>query len=268
MKQVKLRSKIRIEEGRAKPIDLLAKYINDESDDMAIEMHEPYTYLNGLTIRDLEDLIADIKVYSDLELGVNSQYWSDITMVTREELAKLQKLDKDSREHAGDRREGMNAAVMQDVASLFRGKTTEQLIELEQSIKAKISNERGIDVDYWESLLGQLKAHMARARLRDQHKRILTDKLNSLKRQQGIVGDVASEETDFDRRIRERIRREEEQYAEKQRELKASGAQDSESDGEDEAMMDAFDKAARDQEQLESEEMNMNALAISDYQAG
>ncbi len=94
---MKLRSKIRIEEGRAKPIDLLAKYINGEDDDLAIEMHEPYTYLNGLTIRDLEDLLADIKVYSDLELGVNARYWSDITTVTREELAKLQKLDKDSR---------------------------------------------------------------------------------------------------------------------------------------------------------------------------
>lgn len=265
LKQVKLRSKIRIEEGRAKPIDLLAKYINGEDDDLAIEMHEPYTYLNGLTMRDLEDLLADIKVYSDLELGVNSQYWSDITMVTREELAKLQKLDKDSREHAGDRREGMNQAVMQDVASLFRGKSTEQLVELEQSIKAKISNETGIDVDYWESLLGQLKAHMARARLREQHKRILTDRLNSLKRQQGIA-DVASEESDFDRRIRERIRREEEQYAERQRQLKASGAQDSESDEDD--LMDAFDQAAKDQEQLEADEMNMNALAISDYQAG
>ena len=97
MKQVKLRSKIRIEEGRAKPIDLLAKYINAEEDDLAIEMHEPYTYLNGLTIRDLEDLLVDIKVYSDLELGVNADYWKDITIVTEDELKKLQKLDKDSK---------------------------------------------------------------------------------------------------------------------------------------------------------------------------
>lgn len=34
------------EKGRVKPIDLLAKYINAEDDDLAIEMHEPYTYLN------------------------------------------------------------------------------------------------------------------------------------------------------------------------------------------------------------------------------
>ena len=30
----------------AKPIDLLAKDISAEDDDLAIEMHEPYTYLN------------------------------------------------------------------------------------------------------------------------------------------------------------------------------------------------------------------------------
>jgi len=80
-------------------------------------MHEPYTYLNviklvfilililykkyhfkkGLTIRDLEDLIVDIRIYSDLELGINSDYWKDITIVTEDELKKLQKLDKNSR---------------------------------------------------------------------------------------------------------------------------------------------------------------------------
>ena len=46
LKQVKLRSTIRIREGRAKPIDLLAKYISAEDDDLDVEMHEPYTYLN------------------------------------------------------------------------------------------------------------------------------------------------------------------------------------------------------------------------------
>ena len=183
MKQVKLRSKIRIEEARAKPIDLLAKYINAEEDDLAIEMHEPYTYLNGLTIKDLEDLIVDIRVYSDLELGINAEYWRDITIVTEDELKKLQKLDKNSREHVGDRREGISQAVLQDVTGLFKGKTYEQLIQLEDSIKKKIQFETGIDIGYWESLLAQLKAHMARARLRDRHQKVLGEKLISLKKE-------------------------------------------------------------------------------------
>lgn len=46
----------------AKPIDLLAWYVSSEECVDALEMHEPYTYLNGLQMQDLEDLLEDIKV--------------------------------------------------------------------------------------------------------------------------------------------------------------------------------------------------------------
>lgn len=61
------RSKIRIRDGRAKPIDLLAKYISAEDDDLSVEMHEPYTFLNGLTVTDMDDLLEDIKVCDEKE---------------------------------------------------------------------------------------------------------------------------------------------------------------------------------------------------------
>ena len=44
----------------------------------------------------------------------------------------------------------------------------------------------GVDVGYWESLLSQLKAHLARARLRDKHSESLRRKLEKLKNEQGI----------------------------------------------------------------------------------
>lgn len=62
LKQAELRSRIRIQDGRAKPIDVLAKYINSENDPDAVEMNEPYINLLGLTLTDLEDLVADIQV--------------------------------------------------------------------------------------------------------------------------------------------------------------------------------------------------------------
>lgn len=65
------RSKIRIRDGRAKPIDLLAKYISAEDDDLSVEMHEPYTFLNGLTVTDMDDLLEDIKVCA-LQLDIRS----------------------------------------------------------------------------------------------------------------------------------------------------------------------------------------------------
>ena len=91
LEQARLRSKIRIQDGRAKPIDLLAKYIGAEDEVDAVEMHEPYTYLRGLQIKDLEDLIYDIRVYKELEKGKNLDYWNDITIIVEDELHKLRK---------------------------------------------------------------------------------------------------------------------------------------------------------------------------------
>jgi len=276
LKQVKLRSKIRIEEGRAKPIDLLAKYINAEDDDLAIEMHEPYTYLNGLTILDLENLLADIKVYSELEKGVNNDYWRDISIVTEDELKKLQKLDKFSRglfhmfdrtfsislkfifyslkilEHVGDRHEGINQAVLQEVTSTFRSKTSDELRKLEESIKFKIQNETGIDVGYWESLLSQLKAHMARARLRDRHNKILNEKLKKLKKEQGIKEENVDA---FDKRLNERIRKEEKNYFDKRREIESEEK-------------DEFERIDKIDELNEANEVDLMMLTINEYEHG
>ncbi|GFS23118.1 cactin-like [Elysia marginata] len=181
LNQAKLRSTIRIKDGRAKPIDLLAKYISAEDDELAVEMHEPYTYLYGLTIQDLDDLLEDIKVYLELEEGKNADYWRDIITVTQDELAKLRKLDTSSREYIGERRDGINQAVTSEIGDVFKGKTTNQLKLLEKQIKHKLS--------YWESLLQQLKAYKARTRLRERHQDVLRQKLHKFKQEQGIEAD-------------------------------------------------------------------------------
>lgn len=188
LQQAKLRSEIRIQDGRAKPIDLLAKYISAEDDELAVEMHEPYTYLYGLTISDLEDLLEDIKVYLELEQGKNTEYWRDIVTVTEDELLKLKKMQNS--EDFRDRREGINEAVNDEVVSVFKGKTTKQLQLLEQQMKKKLEGGEGVDVGYWESLLQQLKAHMAKTRLRERHQEVLRRKLFKLKQEQGITSNA------------------------------------------------------------------------------
>nr|XP_033811969.1 cactin isoform X2 [Geotrypetes seraphini] len=186
LQQAKLRSKIRIRDGRAKPIDLLAKYISAEDDDLAVEMHEPYTFLNGLTVSDLEDLLEDIQIYMELEQGKNVDFWRDMTTITEEEIAKLRKLQS-SGKGPGERREGVNASVSSDVQSVFKGKTYIQLQVIYQGIESKIrAGGPNLDIGYWESLLQQLKAYMARARLRERHQDVLRQKLYKLKQEQGV----------------------------------------------------------------------------------
>ncbi|XP_069820642.1 splicing factor Cactin [Dendropsophus ebraccatus] len=186
LQQAKLRSKIRIRDGRAKPIDLLAKYISAEDDDLAVEMHEPYTFLTGLTVSDLEDLLEDIQIYMELEQGKNVDFWRDMTTITEDEISKLRKLEL-SGKGPGERREGVNASVSTDVQAVFKGKTYSQLQVISQGIESKIkAGGPNLDIGYWESLLQQLRAYMARARLRERHQDVLRQKLFKLKQEQGV----------------------------------------------------------------------------------
>ena len=203
LEQARLRSKIRIQDGRAKPIDLLAQYINDQNLEESIEMqmHEPYNYISGLSIDDLEDLLVDIKVYNELEKGENSGYWEDLTVIVDDDLKKLKKQESEKNAYQG-RREGIHQSVAKDVSEIFRGKSTSQLNELKAKIESKINNQNDglLDVGYWESLLSQLKAHMARARLRDRHQENLKMKLELLKSEQeeSFVKKEDQEENDID----------------------------------------------------------------------
>ncbi|XP_018532463.1 splicing factor Cactin [Lates calcarifer] len=206
--QAKLRSKIRIRDGRAKPIDLLAKYISAEDDDLAVEMHEPYTFLNGLTVTDMDDLLEDIKVYMELEQGKNVDFWRDMTTITEDEISKLRKLEA-SGKGPGDRREGINTAVSTDVQTVFKGKTYSQLQALHLNIESKIrAGGSNLDIGYWESLLQQVRVYMARARLRERHQDVLRQKLFKLKQEQGVESEplfpIIKEEPQDDEDDRER----------------------------------------------------------------
>ena len=67
--------------------------LDDEAMD-TVEMHEPYTYLNGLALEDLEDLLADIEVYVKIDLNKNKDFWSDIVTIVQDELSKLRKMER------------------------------------------------------------------------------------------------------------------------------------------------------------------------------
>jgi len=61
LEQSRVRAKIRIREGRAKPIDVLAKNLHE--DDMDVEITEPYKLFRGLQVKPLEELEKDISLH-------------------------------------------------------------------------------------------------------------------------------------------------------------------------------------------------------------
>ena len=91
MKQAQLRSELRLQAGRAKPIDLLAKYIHTPKDDPDIGQHEPYVVFDTITLDACEELKEDIKVYMRLEghLPENRAFWEDIDIICDHTLKEL-----------------------------------------------------------------------------------------------------------------------------------------------------------------------------------
>jgi len=129
--------------------------------------------------------MGDIRVYEEIDLNRNRDFWCDIVTIVDDELRKLRKMDRSEYQQAADRRQGMNKAVVDDVQKVFQGKSAEQLAALQAGIEKKLAaKEEGTDIGYWESLLSELKAHLARARLKDKHRENLTNKLEMLKAEQ------------------------------------------------------------------------------------
>lgn len=171
------RSKIRIRDGRAKTIDLLAHYIDifgarpdsgkkglqEEKIDLSdspVELLNPCDWFNGLRQSDLEALEPDIKIYMNADCEQNQHYWKDLLEITQNELSKLSAKNSD-----------IDPTIVAEVMSLFEGKTISELDDLEEEMSdALIDDEPSIDVPFYQCALSRLRAYRAKMRLTLQHK--------------------------------------------------------------------------------------------------
>nr|XP_018486655.1 PREDICTED: cactin-like [Raphanus sativus] len=188
--QSKVRSEIRLREGRLKPIDVLCKHL-DGSDDMDIELSEPYMVFKGLTVKDMEELRDDIKMYldSDRATPTRVQYWEALIVVCDWELAEARKRDALGRARVrGEeppaellaQERGLHAGVEADVRKLLDGKTHSELLELQLDIESQLRSGSAKVVEYWEAVLKRLDIYKAKACLKEIHAEMLRRHLHRL----------------------------------------------------------------------------------------
>lgn len=188
LKQARLRSDIRIKDGRAKPIDILAKYLTLEDDECSlnINMQKPHSLLVGLSVSDLLDLQEDIKIYLELEEGKNQQYWRDLLTVAEDELSQARSAQAYG-SFTRDRSSGLNQLVAKDVEKIFKGKTLRQLEILNDEITQKLqAPSEGVDTGYWESLQMKLRTYVSKQRLTEKHEDLMKKRLLIIKEEQGL----------------------------------------------------------------------------------
>ena len=179
-------------------------------------------------------------------------------VIVEEEVRALRKMElsqKNDYEAAMSRQEGIHTAVAQDVANIFKGKTAPALVALKANIEKKIAaRQEGVDISYWESLLSQLKAHIARARLRDRHAANLKRKLELLKAQQGLIDTEASTSSPA---VKEEPRDGEGDEGGAEEDLRPPGEEDAEDSAED-----------REVEEAEQAEKDMLEPCLVAYDSG
>ena len=189
LNQAKQRTEIRLREGRAKPIDLVARYVHTSPEDMDASMHEPYMIFNGLSLSDLEDLHADINVYIKLERDSSPEYWQDMAAICERELTEKKRETAASNPNmsAAERRAletGVSPQIRENIMKMLRGKSHGELITLQEEIKKRISSGDAVDISFWEAMLGEMRAQLARARLRERHQAMLEQALQALRMRQ------------------------------------------------------------------------------------
>ncbi|KAH7034689.1 mid region of cactin-domain-containing protein [Microdochium trichocladiopsis] len=167
LKQSKKKADIRVREGRAKPIDLLAfnlRYIDtnrdvfdDEDQDIEIDVPSPSAVIQKLREAELEELESEIASYHTLETSSrNAEYWSALKIICADRRRTLKPLGREER---------VVSSVSADVDKILGPKTLEQLEKLEGQIQAKLRSDEVLDTDYWEQLLKSLSIYKAKAKL-------------------------------------------------------------------------------------------------------
>ena len=176
--QSKVRSEIRLREGRAKPIDVLSKNLN-LSEDFDTEVSEPYKIYRGLTVKEMEELRVDIKMHLELDRATTThiEFWEAMMVVCDWEIAQARK--RDALDRARLRGEepphdlvaddlGLHG-VDDEVDRMLKDQTVAELNNLQEQTEAKMQTGTAQVVEYWEAVLKRLHIYKAKARLREIH---------------------------------------------------------------------------------------------------
>ncbi|KAK0577862.1 hypothetical protein LWI29_001357 [Acer saccharum] len=166
--QSKRRSEIRLREGRVKPIDVLCNYLNGK-----INEEEPsYTIFKDLTVKEMEKLNDDIKMYMDFD-STNVNYWEAIKVVCDWEI------DDRARVLRGGQEMGLHSSIEEDdVTRLLQGKTHSELEALETQIESNMRAGTANVVEFWEVILNKhLHIYKAKACLKEIHAKLMLQHL-------------------------------------------------------------------------------------------
>jgi len=135
-------------------------------------------------VKDLEDLQADIKVYTDMDKSkVEQLFWTDMAVIVAHTLKKEKEQEK-----VKPGRSSINSAVNVDVTKIFKGKSSNQLRDMHAGIQKKLKAGGPIDVPYWENVAEQVVVEVSKVRIREKHEAVIKLKEFNTKSEAATAG--------------------------------------------------------------------------------
>lgn len=113
----------------------------------------------------------------------NLDFWRSMIVVCDDRLSELRDMAGQSANEPGFRSR-LDPSVKVDMNQMLSSKTHDQLVELQEQVRAKLGSGEPVDVEYWEGLLKSIIVWRAKAKLRDLHEVVISNRLEHLKRRQ------------------------------------------------------------------------------------
>ena len=191
VQQAKMRSDIRVKEGRARAVDLVARNVECEVGVEASVNYDfnldPFTVFHGLTTQELYELKDDLLVRLDLTKNdaEKQTFWRDFLVITDDELGNARRRDAvdRARVRGGDSiaasnnardtiDQGLHEQVEKDVAEMLAGKSRLELEGLEREVCDTLGDPDSPELEYWQAVLRRISVSKARAAIQDQDVRM------------------------------------------------------------------------------------------------
>nr|XP_010907945.1 cactin [Elaeis guineensis]XP_010907946.1 cactin [Elaeis guineensis]XP_019702564.1 cactin [Elaeis guineensis] len=157
LNQKKIRSEIRLREGRPKPIDILCKIL-DGWEDLDIEIDDATSVFVDLPVKELEELREEIECLLDVDRE-HTRFWEAVKVVCDWKITEARTKEDD--------RCCFYSGVEFDVKSLLQKKTFDELNSMQLEIESRMHSGEAEVVEYWEAVIELIKIHKAKRYLKE-----------------------------------------------------------------------------------------------------
>lgn len=197
IQQAYRKAHVRVEAGRAKPVDALAitlwlvegtkDPLDPDLSESELGVPEPEDVINSLDVELLQELENDLDVFTNLNKGLKTGTTGRIFW---DAVASLSKIAREQLQGAHKAPPGA-PSVAHDIGRLFKNKTYDELATLESQINAKLHSDEAVDLDYWGSVLDDVMIRKAKAFLRMVSGKAAEPKIDNFRMQQSLAAQHA-----------------------------------------------------------------------------